>query len=60
AGPALAFRPREEQCTPQDQGRVAMMQVSMTRRIVWLMVAVTGLALAAWPAIAQQNADEPP
>ncbi|MGH7317911.1 MAG: PQQ-dependent sugar dehydrogenase, partial [Candidatus Rokuibacteriota bacterium] len=37
-----------------------MMQVSMTRRIVWLMVAVTGLALAAWPAIAQQKADEPP
>ncbi|MGH7403766.1 MAG: PQQ-dependent sugar dehydrogenase, partial [Candidatus Rokuibacteriota bacterium] len=37
-----------------------MMQASMTRRIVWLIAAVTGLALAAWPAIAQQKAAEPP
>jgi hypothetical protein len=34
----------------------------MTRRIVWLIVAVTGLALVAWPAIAQQTTPpaEPP
>ncbi|MGH7386723.1 MAG: PQQ-dependent sugar dehydrogenase, partial [Candidatus Rokuibacteriota bacterium] len=37
-----------------------MMQVAISRRIVWLMVAVTGLVLAAWPAIAQQKAAEPP
>jgi hypothetical protein len=29
-----------------------MVGASMTRRIVWLIFAVTGLALGAWPAIA--------
>ncbi len=31
----------------------------MTRRIAWLIVAVTGLALVAWPAIAQQPTTPP-
>ena len=37
-----------------------MMKASKTRRIIWPIVAMAGLALAAWPAIAQQPAPPPP
>jgi hypothetical protein len=37
-----------------------MTRASMTRRIVWLILAVTGLALGVWPAIAQQSTTTPP
>ena len=36
-----------------------MTGASTTRRIAWLIVAVTGLALVAWPAIAQQTTTPP-
>jgi glucose/arabinose dehydrogenase len=36
-----------------------MIGASTTRRIAWLIVAVTGLALVAWPAIAQQTTTPP-
>ena len=36
-----------------------MRAASRTRRIAWSIVAVTGLALAAWPAIAQQTTTPP-
>src|SRR4029077_13666344 len=41
------------------QGRIAMIRASTTRRIVWSIVAVTGLALGVWPAIAQQTTTPP-
>src|SRR5215472_8303928 len=44
----------------RTRGRIVMTRASMTRRIVWLILAVTGLALGVWPAIAQQSTTTPP
>ena len=36
-----------------------MTRASMTRRILWLILGVSGLALGVWPAIAQQSTTTP-
>src|SRR5262249_43077275 len=38
---------------------MVMTRASMTRRIVWLILGVSGLALGVWPAIAQQSTTTP-
>src|SRR5499426_1680661 len=59
AGGARATNPNGPG-TQRTRERSVMTRASMTRRIVWLILAVTGLALGVWPAIAQQSTTTPP